>query len=166
MTDPTKIPKAIREQFEVYAYRHYEASRMSAALQGEKVRAKLTREDFLAMEGGNYTNASTSMLWLGWKLCLDAQAPILEAANMWRQWAEQQERIAEQMPDGYTIMLCMERSPETDPHASGNWVDLVDDTGEQVEYADPEDLDSPGSIFRIIDAALAAAKAHAALKLN
>jgi hypothetical protein len=39
-----KIPKEVRDQFEDYAWRQYESARMSQALQGAKVHAKLERD--------------------------------------------------------------------------------------------------------------------------
>lgn len=154
-------PQAVVDQFEDFAYKQYETSRVMTAMtnNGERVQAKLSRKDFTERAAdGSYKLASTSLMWLGWKLCLEAQAPILESASRWSQWAECQDRVDEQIPTGYTVALCMEKD--------GFYVGLTGPDDETVEYEDPADLNSPMSVVRIVDSALAAAKADHAKTLN
>jgi len=154
-------PKAVIDQFEDFSYKQYETSRVMTAMTngGERVQAKLSRDELFARAvDGSYRVASTTLMWLGWKLCLEAQAPTLEAATRWKQWADVQDRVDEQIPDGYTVSLCMEKA--------GFYIGLTGPKDEVVEYEDPADLESPMSMVRIVDAALAAAKADNAKNLN
>lgn len=153
MTD--KIPKEIRDQFEDYAYRNYEAARMAMALMGTTVRPLANKEDFCKRDKkGDYLNQAASALWLGWKLCLDASAPWIELATLWTAWAESQDRVLAQIPAGYALSLVMEKD--------GFWISLVDPMNHPVEYEEPEDIEAVGSMVKIIDSALSAAVQHAA----
>jgi hypothetical protein len=153
------IPPEVREQFEDYAYRNYEAARMALALTGKRVKAKMDRPDYLKRDAaGAYENAAVALTFVGWKLCLDAQAEWLSAATLWKQWADVQDRVLAQIPLAYTIALCMEKE--------GFYVGLSDPQGEAIEYDDPADLDEVGSFVKIIDAALAAAVDHYKRSLN
>lgn len=159
MNAPT-IPKEVREQFEDYAYRHYEAARMSVALAGRTVKPKIERADYFkkAPDGQSYINTMASALWVGWKLCLDASAPWLERANLWTAWAQAQDRVQATLPADYAVSLHMEKE--------GFYVGLTGPDGEMVEYDDPDNIEEVGSMVRIVDAALAAAIAHHSMSLN
>ena len=165
-----KYPKLVVDQFEDYAYRHYKAARMSQALLGIKLVAELSRDQYLEREGDSYKNASTSVLWTGWKLCLDSQAPMLEAANLWRQWAEIQERAARELPEHYEIQWSIDKEREG-VDGSGlvsmqvvHWPDGVYiEDAECIEFPDPEDQTTPGLFVRMFDSALQAAKDHHAM---
>ena len=172
------IHQEIRAQFEDYAFTQYERARLSVALGGERVREKLTRDECLATDkNGNYRNDTTALMWIGWKLCLDAIAPILEAATLWKQWAEIQDRAAEELPVGYfiswgigskyepwdgaglvSIGLCLENGVYNE---EDGWSEDL-----EIGFPDPADMDSPGLFVRMFESALQAAKDHNAARLN
>lgn len=166
-----KIPKAVREQFEDCAYTHYKNVRLSLALNGRKLTAELSRDAYLKRDAsGAYVNSATSVLWSGWMLCLDALAPMLEAADLWRQWVDVQDRIAAELPKGYTVGWTLDAH---NPNVEGSGLvalqlvrDVNDVEQEFIEFPDPADLNSPGLFTRLADQALATAKADHARRLN
>lgn len=172
MTQP--IPPQVREQFEDFAYRHYQTARMSIlfasgreALAEEDRDEALPRHEYTATDiKGSYKREVLNLLWVGWKLCLDAQAPTLEAANLWRLWAETQETAAETLPVDYEIEWLLDSKHSSEAGAGLVKVCVYDPDGCTLEFADPDDLDSPGLFARIVGKALEAAKADNATRLN
>lgn len=177
------IPKEVRDQFEDFAYRNYEAARMSAALQGATVRAKMTREQYLKRDAKDeYENAAVALTFLGWKLAIEALLPTIEAAHLWVAWANINDRIAAELPEHYTVVLGLEREepeknsgfyielmhfpPDEVTHSELSGTTTIKHASESVEYPNPVDMDSPGLLQRTLESALEAAKAHHAKGLN
>ena len=176
MTD--KINPAIREQFEDYAYRQYEASRMAVMLTNgpeamtpeDKAKA-IPKHEYCAVNlDGTYKREALTLMWVGWKLCLDAQMPLIQMADLWRQWVEIQDRIARELPYGYEIRMALDKF---DPEVDGSGLMVVDcitwddqNNGHVIPHDDPVDLESPALFVRIFEAALRAAQEHHAKGLN
>lgn len=180
----SKIPKVVRDQFEDYAYRNYEASRLAAALASrDKMRAKFTREEYTKRDAKDeYENPAVAVMFIGWKLCLDALTPTLEAAQNWALWVGIQERVAQELPEHYTIVMGLEK--EDPANNSGFYIELLNIPPDSIshsevsgtltlklpstsiDYPDPVDMVSPGLFARTVESALEAAKAHHAKGLN
>ena len=87
-----------------------------------------------------------------------AQEELKYKAMMWDAWAAINDRIAAEIPVPYSIEYVMQRQEFS--------VMLFGPGGVVVPYADPPNLDRNGSLFQILAAALDAAKAHDAAKLD
>lgn len=161
------IPKPIVDQFEAYAYKHYESARMSAMLQGAKAKALLTPKQYFARDAkGEYVNSGASMLWLGWRMCLDAMAPTLEAATLWTRWGDIQDRAAAELPKGYEITWSISSAQAEHEGAGLVEMGVLDPDCNDVQHQDPADMESPGLFVRMFECALQAAKEDHARGLN
>lgn len=176
------IPKIVRDQFEDYAYKQYQTSRMATLLKNGREaltpadqESPVPRHEYFATGlNGAYKREAVALMWVGWKLCLDAQAPHLEAASLWVSWVDAQDRAAEELPDGYEIHWSIDKL-EADKEGSGlvsmslvkwplQWTHGCD--VDYIEFGDPADMDSPGMFVRMFESALQAAKDHHAKGLN
>lgn len=153
-------PDPIRKDFEDVIYEHYRLGRMEHMLMGpgSKGAPLMEREDYFRRDArGDYITNAVKLLWIGYKLFRDAATPVYYGNRMWSHWARVNDRALAELPKGFVVSFNMASVP-----SGGFWIGLTDDHGEMVPYADPPGLDgTPGSLFKIVDAAIDAATAEA-----
>ena len=161
--------KAVRDLFERHTYDEYLKARVAQLLTSRGVTdEEISREAYFKLSPtGDYINEAVAMLWIGWKLSLEAHLKTFEDmfadAQKWQLWAQMQDKVLETLPPGYSLSLVMQSQID-----GGFFVDCRDPEDNEVEYdGDVSSVGEDGAFFwDILDAALASARAHSAGKMS
>lgn len=163
---PKEVPTEVRLAFEDLIYKNYTSARtLHMVMHGKKGMAEIDRDAPIPRErylekrtDGAYVTAGVNLNWMGFKLALDYLSPAIEQANLWAKWLTMQDEIRDQMPAGYTLVMGYERANPDALH--GAFISLLDPDQNELAYPDPEDMDSPGLVFRIVRSVVDAAHRH------